>query len=57
MSYVYEKHFPVKVKFMPWLMCKYCGLVFLKNNLTKWCIKMGCAHEDHPAFKKMLRGA
>lgn len=54
-TYEYEKHAPVKVKWMPWLMCRYCGLVYLNNRLTKWSIRMGCNHSYHPAYEKTVK--
>lgn len=54
-KYEYEKHSPTTVKFMPWLMCRYCGLVYLNNRITKWCIKMGCNNEYHPGYKSALK--
>ena len=50
MNYIFEAHSPIKIKVIPWLFCKYCGLIFLNNELTKWCIKMGCNHEDHMQY-------
>lgn len=52
-TYSYEKHAPVPLKGNPYLYCKYCGLVYLKNDFTKWCIRMGCNNSYHPLFNKM----
>lgn len=42
-TYKYEKHNPQKLnKRYPWLVCKSCGLVFLKNKATRKAIKLGC---------------
>ena len=54
--YKFEGHSPQKLKGLPWLYCKFCGLMYLNNSITKWCIKMGCSHEYHYDYKKMLRG-
>ena len=51
-SYKFESHSPEKIsKRIPWLMCKYCGLIYLNNKFTKWCIKTGCMHELHNGYK------
>lgn len=51
--YKYEGHSPATSKKMPWLLrCKFCGLVYLKNEFTKRCIKAGCNHKDHPEYRK-----
>lgn len=52
--YSYEQHSPTKMKSIPWLVCKYCGLVYLKNELTSWAIKMGCNSSDHKSHKEMV---
>lgn len=38
---VYEPHNPVKVKYIPWLVCRNCGLVYLSNEATRKAIKKG----------------
>ena len=54
MKFKYEKHRPKKyIKRFPYAICVYCGLVYLKNPLTQFCIKFGCRHEDHPKFKSV----
>lgn len=53
-TYSYEKHSPILLKGTPWLYCRYCGLLFLNNGITRWCIRMGCNSSYHPQFKKML---
>lgn len=40
--YKYQKHSPQKVKFIPWLMCKSCGLIYLNNRPTRKAVKLGC---------------
>jgi hypothetical protein len=35
-------HSPKKLKNIPWTVCKYCGLVYLKNKRTRRAIKKGC---------------
>jgi hypothetical protein len=53
-TYSYEKHSPKQLKGTPWLYCRYCGLVYLKNKVTRWCIKMGCNHEYHKDYNHIL---
>lgn len=50
--YKYEKHEPVKRRWAPWVMCKWCGLIYLNNDFTRWCVKMGCNNAAHPDHKK-----
>jgi len=54
-AYSKEAHCPVKMKNTPWLYCKYCGLLFLKNKATIWCVRMGCNYEYHNQYKAMMR--
>ena len=57
-SYKFEGHSPRKLtKRIPMVSCQYCGLVYLKNKFTKWCIRMGCMHELHNQYKQQLRRA
>lgn len=50
--YVFEAHRPSKRRALPWPVCDACGLVFLKNDVTAWCIRMGCNATDHPAWRR-----
>ena len=52
-KYSYEGHSPVILKGVNCYYCRYCGLVYLKNKFTRWCIKMGCNHSYHPQYKKI----
>jgi len=55
-KYSFESHRPRKLcKTIPWLYCAHCGLLYLKNPLTRWCIKMGCNHSYHNQYKHMLK--
>ena len=54
-SYTYEPHSPIKMSKLPWVYCKYCGLIYLNNPITNWAIKMGCNNEFHYDYKKMLK--
>ena len=51
----YEPHRPVKYKCLPWLVCASCGLIYLHNDLTKYCIKSGCNYSDLPNFKDIIK--
>jgi hypothetical protein len=53
--YTYEKHKPIKMKYIPWPQCCYCGLIYLNNKFTKWCISKGCSNEYHPDYKNILK--
>jgi len=46
------KHNPAILKGQPWRYCKGCGLVFLKNEITELCKRLGCDFEDHPEYLK-----
>jgi len=55
-KYSHDPHRPTKLsKKLPWLYCPKCGLLYLKNPITRWCIKMGCDSEYHPQYKIMLK--
>jgi len=53
-KYTYEKHSPIMLRGTPWVYCKYCGLVYLNNRFTKWCIKKGCNNSYHPEYRKTM---
>ena len=48
--YKFEPHSPKKVKFLPWSVCT-CGLIYLRNELTAWCVSKGCNYDAHPQYK------
>ena len=55
-KYSFEPHQSRRLsKQLPFLYCPKCGLLFLKNPITRWCIKMGCDHEYHKQYKFMLK--
>lgn len=54
-AYVLEPHHFVTVKRIPYLRCKSCGLLTLRNDLTEWCTKMGCNASDHPEYASRVR--
>ena len=35
-------HETKRIKGLPWLVCRYCGLVYLRNDLTRRAISAGC---------------
>ena len=54
-NYKYESHTPTRIKGIPWTLCKHCGLVYLKNSLTQWCIAKGCLSCYHSDYNSVLR--
>jgi hypothetical protein len=55
--YKLEPHSFAPVKKIAWLRCKHCGLLTLKNELTSWCVKMGCNANNHPEYASRCRNA
>ena len=53
--YKMEPHQFATVKKIPWLRCKSCGLLTLRNKFTQWCVKMGCNASDHPSYESHRR--
>ena len=54
-TYKFEAHKPRQLtKRITVPVCQYCGLVYLKNKFTQWCIRMGCRHELHRDYKRQL---
>ncbi len=49
--YKQEAHRPKPLKGIPWLRCSSCGLLYLKNDVTKMCIKLGCYYDLHATYK------
>ena len=47
--YKMEPHAPVKLRRLPWPFCRFCGLLFLKNEPTAESIKLGCNWKEHPS--------
>lgn len=35
-------HVTCKLRFIPWAVCRFCGLVYLNNALTAVAIRKGC---------------
>jgi len=46
-TYTFESHSIKMIKRIPWPICKHCGLIFLKNKVSRWCVKNGCNHSLH----------
>ena len=51
-KYKFEGHAFIPLARMPWPHCKRCGLVALKNDVTRKAIKLGCNYDMHSSFKK-----
>ncbi len=49
--YKMEGHKPKPMKGLPWVCCSSCGLLFLKNEFTRMCIKYGCHYDLHAGYK------
>ncbi len=56
-AYKMEPHHFAVVKRIPWLRCKSCGLVTLRNALTEWATRMGCNASDHPEYSSRVRNS
>lgn len=57
-AYKMEPHiFTTFSKRLPYLVCKHCGLLSLRNELTEWCRRMGCNASDHPEYNARCRSA
>lgn len=52
-GYVFEAHKPRKQRGVPWPVCAGCGLVYLHNDVTAWCVRMGCNATDHPGWRTL----
>jgi len=39
-------HRPIRVKQFPWPICSTCGLLYLRNDVTRKSIKRGCEVDD-----------
>jgi len=52
--YIYEPHSFSKT-IVGKAYCSNCGLILLNNRITRWCVKKGCNHEDHPSWKQTLK--
>lgn len=53
--YKMEPHNPGKRTKGPgssWLICRHCGLVYLGNDISRLCVKLGCDYRKHPSYWK-----
>lgn len=53
-DYKYQPHTFIVMKGVGKQICKSCGLMALRNDITNWCINKGCYAEDHPEYQKTL---
>jgi hypothetical protein len=49
-----EPHEFKTIRGFPWPVCTGCGLVKLRNAITEWCVRHGCAHAERPEYKATL---
>ena len=54
-GYKMTPHSPSKSKTLPWQWCRRCGLLYLRNPATNWCIEKGCNYDDHPQYSQMIK--
>ena len=50
--YNMEPHAPKQLKGLPWKYCRYCGLVYLRNDISTTCIRLGCNYSLHPDYQR-----
>lgn len=55
--YKYEAHSWGNLKGIPWRCCKHCGLLWLRNEFSDWCARMGCNADDSPQWNSMRKKA
>ena len=48
-------HVPVKMKNSPFTKCKHCGLVYLRNNFSRWAVQKGCDNRKHSSYESQRR--
>lgn len=46
-----EPHHLAPFRGLPWRVCKKCGLVTLRNQLTDFALQHGCEWESHPKYE------
>lgn len=56
-AYKLHPHSWGQKKRIPWVVCKSCGLIGLRNSLTRWCEKMGCNFDRHPDYRRQAQSA
>lgn len=50
-----EHDFQKLYKGIPWLVCRKCGLIRLRNPLTDWCVKKGCNYNEDLNYKAVVK--
>lgn len=53
MTYRHEPHQIADKPVGGFTVCKRCGLVYLRNDLTEWHIAMGCQAAEHPDAQRV----
>jgi hypothetical protein len=46
-----EHHSFTKMRSLPFMVCRKCGLIRLHNFFTEWAVKHGCNSDDHPQYQ------
>ncbi len=54
-AYTFEAHSWVPSKVVPWLKCRWCGLVKFRNPLTLKAIELGCNNRWHPQWRRFVK--
>jgi ribosomal protein L32 len=54
-TYKYVGHSFTPLKGAGKQVCKSCGLMLLRNQITDWCVSHGCFHDVHPQYKNKLK--
>lgn len=54
-TYKYESHNFILMKGIGKHVCKRCGLVSLRNEISQWCVDKGCYYEDHNQHDLVLK--
>jgi hypothetical protein len=49
--YTMQAHSWDSKKLFHWDVCVDCGLVALKNDFSRWCIRIGCHYKDHAGYR------
>jgi len=55
MNWQHVPHRWTAIKHFPRELCAGCGLVRLRNTLTRWCESHGCDHDEHPGYRAAVR--
>lgn len=40
---------------LPIPICASCGLLALKNSLSRWCVEKGCDYAEHPEYQRQVK--